>query len=88
MLYNVRVRKQALLDIFDHTKRKVIGLSYSGENMDLYKMLVDLDENAVIGDRVVLDFEYDTVNKVRIRNFLAIMQLYDLAFKYNPNKND
>jgi hypothetical protein len=87
MLYNVVVRKTALLDIFDSSKQKVMGFAYSGQNVDLVKMLIDVDESAVIGDRIRLEFEYDTVARVRIRNFLAIMQLYDFAFKYNPNKN-
>jgi len=61
-----------------------MGFAYSGQNMDLCKMFLDLDENAVIGDKIVIEFEYDTVNRVRIRNFLAIIQLYDYAFKHNP----
>lgn len=73
----------ATLQIEDYKKREVVKLDYQGESVDLLTMMRDLVEVAMIGDRIELIFNYDTINAERCRNFLSIMQIYEYT-RTNP----
>ena len=83
--YNKTMTDTAKLNIIDSQGRDVIGYVYSGKNCDLYKIFLDVEASSEVGDSLVLTMKMDTINRSRIRNFLAIQELYDYAFKNNPN---
>lgn len=70
----------ATVQIFDHENKRVIDFEY--KDQDLLFLMRDLVEMAIMGDKVQISFEYDTINAERCRNFLAIAQLYE----YTKNK--
>jgi len=76
------MRNVALLDICDRkTGEDIIKLAYSEQQASLTNVLKDVSENGIIGDKIKIEFQLDTMNHERIRNFLSIMQLYNYAFK-------
>ena len=70
---------EAKARIKNHKGERIYELSYDKRSADMFHILSDIVECAIIGDRVSISFDYDSINAERLRNFVSIAQLYEYA---------